>query len=209
MGRGVKPVFRHCPEIFPFSKYAASPDLRCFCCFLESQFSDNFWHRMGRLTSQYKPPHTHWSLWCHHMQPMRWGSPPTYNNYHHTLTLYLLDQMLQTSPGCARLKAEKAYYATICLYCNKLHFYTIDMFRRHVERLLLIKRTRNKVQTSTTKVLHQYTVVFAWKCRLFCLCAHGQCRIHHIYHVEFNFWYHFRFNISCGRSRQKKMQVIS
>ena len=34
-----------------------------------------------------------------------------------------------------------------------------------------------------------FTVVFAWKCCLFCLCAHGQCRIYYIYHVEF----HFRF----------------
>ena len=32
-------------------------------------------------------------------------------------------------------------------------------------------------------------VVFAWKCRLFCLFAHGQCRVYYIYHVEF----HFRF----------------
>ena len=38
-------------------------------------------------------------------------------------------------------------------------------------------------------VLRQFTVVFAWKCRLLCLCAHGQCLVHHIYHVEF----HFRF----------------
>ena len=38
-------------------------------------------------------------------------------------------------------------------------------------------------------VLRHYTVVFAWKCCLFCLCAHGQCRICYIYHVEF----HFRF----------------
>ena len=38
-------------------------------------------------------------------------------------------------------------------------------------------------------VLRQCTVVFAWKCRLFCLCTHGQCRVYYIYHVEF----HFRF----------------
>ena len=38
-------------------------------------------------------------------------------------------------------------------------------------------------------VHRQCTVVFAWKCCLFCLCAHGQCRVHHIYHVEI----HFRF----------------
>ena len=38
-------------------------------------------------------------------------------------------------------------------------------------------------------VLHQYTVVFAWKWRLFSLYAHGQCRVYYIYHVEF----HFRF----------------
>ena len=58
-------------------------------------------------------------------------------------------------------------------------------------------------RTSTTKVvleaqcgtfsapclLHQYTVAFEWKCRLFCLCVPGQCRVHHIYYVEF----HFRF----------------
>ena len=30
-------------------------------------------------------------------------------------------------------------------------------------------------------------VVFAWKCRLFCLCAHVQCRLCYIYHVEFHF----------------------
>ena len=30
-------------------------------------------------------------------------------------------------------------------------------------------------------------VVFAWKCRLFCLCSHGQCRVYYIYHVEFHF----------------------
>ena len=38
-------------------------------------------------------------------------------------------------------------------------------------------------------VLRQCTVVFAWKCHLFCLCAHVQCRVCYIYHVEF----HFRF----------------
>ena len=38
-------------------------------------------------------------------------------------------------------------------------------------------------------VLCQCTVVFAWKCRLFCLWAYGQCCIYYIYHVEF----HFRF----------------
>ena len=32
-------------------------------------------------------------------------------------------------------------------------------------------------------------VVFPWKCCLFCLCAHGQCRVYHIYHVEFYFWF--------------------
>ena len=36
-------------------------------------------------------------------------------------------------------------------------------------------------------VLRQCTVVFEWKCCLFCLCAHGQCRVYHIYHVEFHF----------------------
>ena len=38
-------------------------------------------------------------------------------------------------------------------------------------------------------VLRQCRVVFAWKCHLFCLCAHVQCRVCYIYHVEF----HFRF----------------
>ena len=38
-------------------------------------------------------------------------------------------------------------------------------------------------------VLRKCTVVFAFKCRLFSLCAHGQCRVYYIYHVEF----HFRF----------------
>ena len=38
-------------------------------------------------------------------------------------------------------------------------------------------------------VLRQCTVVLAWKCRLFCLCAYGQCRVYYISHVEF----HFRF----------------
>ena len=38
-------------------------------------------------------------------------------------------------------------------------------------------------------VLCLFTVVFAWKCRLFCLCRHGQCRVHYIYHVEFHFWF--------------------
>ena len=37
--------------------------------------------------------------------------------------------------------------------------------------------------------LRQCTVVFAWKCCLFCLCTHVQCRVCYIYHVEF----HFRF----------------
>ena len=32
------------------------------------------------------------------------------------------------------------------------------------------------------------TVVFVLKCRLFCLCVHGQCRVYYIYHVEFHFW---------------------
>ena len=40
-----------------------------------------------------------------------------------------------------------------------------------------------------TDVPRHCTVVFAWKCRLFCLCAYGQCRVYCIYHVEF----HFRF----------------
>ena len=38
-------------------------------------------------------------------------------------------------------------------------------------------------------VLCLFRVVFASKYCLFCLCAHGQCRVHHIHHVEF----HFRF----------------
>ena len=38
-------------------------------------------------------------------------------------------------------------------------------------------------------MLRQCTVVFAWKCRLFCLCVHVQFRVCYIYHVEF----HFRF----------------
>ena len=52
-------------------------------------------------------------------------------------------------------------------------------------------------------------VVFAWKCRLFCLCVHGQCRVYYIYHVEF----HFRFKnllaypvwhqLSCGCQGEK------
>ena len=38
-------------------------------------------------------------------------------------------------------------------------------------------------------LLRQCTVVFAWKCCLFCLCAYAQCRVYYIHHVEF----HFRF----------------
>ena len=38
-------------------------------------------------------------------------------------------------------------------------------------------------------VLRQCTVVFAWKCRLLCLCMYVQCRVCYIYHVEF----HVRF----------------
>ena len=38
-------------------------------------------------------------------------------------------------------------------------------------------------------VLCQCTVVFAWKCRLFCLCTYRQCRIYYIYHVKFYFWF--------------------
>ena len=34
-------------------------------------------------------------------------------------------------------------------------------------------------------------VVCTWKCRFFCLCAHRQCRVYYIYHVEF----HFRFEL--------------
>ena len=48
------------------------------------------------------------------------------------------------------------------------------------------------------------------------LCMHGQCRVHHIYHVEFHFRFRrllsFPVKISCGvavtvRSHQKKYQV--
>ena len=42
--------------------------------------------------------------------------------------------------------------------------------------------------------LCQCTVVFAWKCCLCCLCAHVQCRVCYIYHVEFHF--RFRFLLS-------------
>ena len=38
-------------------------------------------------------------------------------------------------------------------------------------------------------VHRQSTVIFAWKYRIFCLCAHVQCHICYIFHVEF----HFRF----------------
>ena len=38
-------------------------------------------------------------------------------------------------------------------------------------------------------MLCQSTVVFAWKCHFFCFCAHVQCRLCYIYHVEI----HFRF----------------
>ena len=64
-------------------------------------------------------------------------------------------------------------------------------------------RKTAQIKTSTTKVileaqwgicsaqcvLRQYTVIFAWKCCLFCQCVPGQCRVYHICHVEF----HFRF----------------
>ena len=33
-------------------------------------------------------------------------------------------------------------------------------------------------------VLHQCTIVFEWKCRLFCLRAHVQCLVCYIYHVD-------------------------
>ena len=58
-------------------------------------------------------------------------------------------------------------------------------------------------------------VVFAWKCRLFCLFAHGQCRVYYIYHVEF----HFRFEhlitfpvwyqLSCGCWGERSSKKIS
>ena len=64
-------------------------------------------------------------------------------------------------------------------------------------------RKTAQIKTSTTKVileaqwgicsaqcvLRQYTVVFAWKCRLFLLCMPGKCRVHHIYYVAFYFWF--------------------
>ena len=48
------------------------------------------------------------------------------------------------------------------------------------------------IKINTTKRRVRFVNVqsfFAWKCRLFCLCAHVQCRVWYIYHVEF----HFRF----------------
>ena len=64
-------------------------------------------------------------------------------------------------------------------------------------------------------VLRQCTVVFAWKCRLFCLCAYVQCLVCYIFIMlnsisGLDAWYHFRLNISCGvavmvRSHQKKI----
>ena len=67
-------------------------------------------------------------------------------------------------------------------------------------------------------VLCQCTVVFAFKCRLFPLCAHGPCRMYIIFILwnsisGLEAWYHFRSNISRGvavtvRSHQEKFQVI-
>ena len=42
-------------------------------------------------------------------------------------------------------------------------------------------------------MLRQYTVVFAWKCYLFCLCVHWQCRVYCI--SGLSTWYHFQFKI--------------
>ena len=56
-----------------------------------------------------------------------------------------------------------------------------------------IKMTATAVYgRAESKSLAEYVqrpVCFAWKCRLFCLCAHEQCRVYYIYHAEF----HFRF----------------
>ena len=41
---------------------------------------------------------------------------------------------------------------------------------------------------SNVNVLQSFAlVVFKWKCYLFCLFVHGQCRVYYIYHVEFHF----------------------
>ena len=52
------------------------------------------------------------------------------------------------------------------------------------------KKRNNAKQTMSSAVcaLSIYSRLCI-KCRLFCLCAHGQCRIYYIYHVEFHFWF--------------------
>ena len=62
-----------------------------------------------------------------------------------------------------------------------------------VSQYTKIKNDRNGGvwQSGISKSLAEYVQhrVYAWKCRLFCLCAYGQCRVYYIYHVKF----HFRF----------------
>ena len=71
---------------------------------------------------------------------------------------------------------------------------SLSRLKTHIiEQSHLVKKPLKKIPQRgicpVPCVLHKCTVVFARKCRLFCLCVCGQCRVYYIYHVEF----HFRF----------------
>ena len=67
-------------------------------------------------------------------------------------------------------------------------------------------------------VPHHCTVVFAWKCHLFCLCAYMDNAAYIIFIMwnsisGLDAWYHFWFNITCGvavmgRSHQKNSDIF-
>ena len=88
-----------------------------------------------------------------------------------------------------------------CILWGWLLLFTLFCFLAVVERGVEAKNDHTAAVVKASPKLTEYricsapcvhrtcTVVFVWKCCLFCLCAHGQCRVHHIYHVEFHFWF--------------------
>ena len=148
------------------------------------------------------------------------------NSYKKDILSEIISSFLICLPRYLTLFAVQYLYSAHT-YC-RVHFFR-DRYRKiSFRRFYILSTQQNK--TSTTKVvveaqcgicpcpgpcvLCQYTVVFAWKRRIFCLCVHEQCRIYIIFIMwnstsSLDAWYHFQFNISCGvavtmRGHQKK-----
>ena len=71
---------------------------------------------------------------------------------------------------------------------HSITFYTVKNTAKRNMSSAVCGSTMYKSLAPTPLYMYSFAlVVFAWKCRLFCLCVHVQCRVCYIYHVDFQF----------------------